>query len=1038
MQNRFIAAMLVPGLCAGLATFADAPATDEQLLKEVKVPEGFDVTLFARPPMVNYPVFVAAAPDGTLYVSSDGNGSLGRDPHRGRILRLRDTDGDGRADEVKVFVADVDSPRGLVWDHDRLYVIHPPHLSCYIDADRDGVSDKEIVLVKNCAFTFKDRPADHTTNGLELGPDGWLYVTQGDFGFMEAEGTDGRKLQFRGGGIWRVRSDGRGMEMYSFGARNIVEAGVSPLLDIFARDNTNDGGGWDIRLHHFTGLDDHGYPKLYMNFNDEVVQPLADYGGGSGCGGAFLDEPGFPAGYSPSMLACDWGRSIVYRHVMTPKGATFTAGQEEFIKITRSTDVDVDAMSRIYAASWRGATFNWVGPEVGFIARITPKGYRPEALPNFEKLSDVELVKQLLSASARRRVEAQRMLLRRAPGPQIMGLVAALAADTSKPLASRVAALFTVKQAQGAASHATLAKLASDPTLRAWALRALTDRWDQVQDVPVEPILAGLKDADPRVRKEAVVAVARLGKPEHAAAAAPLLADEDPVVAHTAIAAFKRLLAAEPCFAIVDRTEAPEALRNGALKALQGMHRADVVEGLIARLTKETDVTRRKGLVVALSRLARIEGVWKGDSWGTRPDTRGPYYQPESWAETKKIEDALAAAMAKAQGEEASFLLTQFARHRINPGDASARTIELAAKDPTLVPTAVSQLLGAGNNIPPAALPLLVQAATDENRPDAVRAQAVSVLARTDSAEAFAAMLDALDDLKKKKRGGKDFDQAREAFLNAGKADQHIDLFEKRAAAGSVWADAALVRIAGRKIGSPEAKEHATKVLEAAWNTPTRKIQMLESALLAKAFHDPAKLVAAIDDADKDVAKAAKKAAGDLKIDPDKFKAAQKSDSPKLATLKSDAILDLVMKTPGDTTRGPQLFTQQGCIACHTVAKGEALKGPYLGNIATIYKRRELAEAILLPNKSIAMGFATHIFTLKDGTQQAGFVVQEAADAITIRTITSQEVRIPVAQVAKRDKLEQSIMPEQLVATLTVEDFASLVSYLEELAKSEK
>jgi hypothetical protein len=75
---------------------AEKPTAEQEaaILADVKVADGFDVTLFAAPPMVNYPVFIGAAPDGTLYVSSDGNGSLGRDPKRGRIIRLRDTDGD--------------------------------------------------------------------------------------------------------------------------------------------------------------------------------------------------------------------------------------------------------------------------------------------------------------------------------------------------------------------------------------------------------------------------------------------------------------------------------------------------------------------------------------------------------------------------------------------------------------------------------------------------------------------------------------------------------------------------------------------------------------------------------------------------------------------------------------------------------------------------------------------------------------------------------------------------------------------------------
>ena len=94
-----------------LVRAADALAAESdkraQLLRDVKVPEGFEATIFAQPPAVNYPVFVSAAPDGAVYVSSDRNGSLDRAPHRGRVLRVRDLDGDGIADEVKQFVADV-------------------------------------------------------------------------------------------------------------------------------------------------------------------------------------------------------------------------------------------------------------------------------------------------------------------------------------------------------------------------------------------------------------------------------------------------------------------------------------------------------------------------------------------------------------------------------------------------------------------------------------------------------------------------------------------------------------------------------------------------------------------------------------------------------------------------------------------------------------------------------------------------------------------------------------------------------------------
>ena len=201
---------------------------EAKILSGVKVPDGFELTLYAPWQTANYPVYVAASPAGDLYVSSDGCGSLGRDKDRGRVLRLRDKDGDGRADEVTEFIPSIDSPRGLIWDQDRLYVLHPPHLSVYYDRDGDGVAEENKRLVDNIAFCFKERPADHTTNGLDLGIDGWLYVSTGDFGFFEATGSDGRKLQVRGGGVVRVRPNGSGIELFSYGTRNILAVPTSP------------------------------------------------------------------------------------------------------------------------------------------------------------------------------------------------------------------------------------------------------------------------------------------------------------------------------------------------------------------------------------------------------------------------------------------------------------------------------------------------------------------------------------------------------------------------------------------------------------------------------------------------------------------------------------------------------------------------------------------------------------------------------------------------------------------------------------------
>ena len=145
-----------------------------------------------------------------------------------------------------------------------------------------------------------------------------------------------------------------------------------------------------------------------------------------------------------------------------------------------------------------------------------------------------------------------------------------------------------------------------------------------------------------------------------------------------------------------------------------------------------------------------------------------------------------------------------------------------------------------------------------------------------------------------------------------------------------------------------------------------------------------------------------------------------------------DAIAAAV-KTKGEIELGKKLFTQQTCVNCHTVSEKEPQRGPYLGNIAATYKRPELAEAILVPNKSIAQGFVANHFELKDGEEHDGFVTLEAADKVTIRDTTSQEFTFATKDIAKRTKLEKSLMPEGLAAGLTIQEFASILDYLESL-----
>ena len=112
----------------------------------IKPPAGFDVTLFAAPPDVSYITCLTAAPTGPVFIGVDKDGSLGRKPGMGSIIRAIDSKGSGVADQFNVF-ATMDHPRGLVWDDGKLYVLHPPFLTVYYDDNHTGVANRSEDLV---------------------------------------------------------------------------------------------------------------------------------------------------------------------------------------------------------------------------------------------------------------------------------------------------------------------------------------------------------------------------------------------------------------------------------------------------------------------------------------------------------------------------------------------------------------------------------------------------------------------------------------------------------------------------------------------------------------------------------------------------------------------------------------------------------------------------------------------------------------------------------------------------------------------------
>ena len=1073
----------VPTLPARGQLTVSAEAITE-ILAGIKAPQGFEVKVFATPPIVNYPTCVTATLTGELFVCVDRNSSLQADPGMGSILRLVDRNNDGQADDYTVF-ATMDSPRGAVFDGDTLYVTHPPSLTAYRDGDGDGIAEESHTLVRGLGFGLDFRGADHTVNGVELGIDGWLYIAVGDYGLVKAVGTDGREIQMRGGGNVRVRRDGTGLEIYSRGTRNDYDIAIDPYLNLFARGNTNDGGGWDIRLNHFVPGARYGYPSLFRNFGDEVVAPLADYGGGSGTGMLFVQDPGLPAPFGDALYSVDWGTNFIYRHPLQPRGASFTAGQEVFLGLPRPTDIVVDGASRLFAASWKGGQYRYAGEQIGYIARLTYPGSKLAQIPELARATDARLVELVTSGNQVHRRFAQHELVRRGPAPDRIALLEKRVLDAG-PLAGRVSAIFTLKQLAGAESHGVLVRAAADPAAREFALRALADRRDELTNVPKALFVQSLGDRDPRVQLQAITGLKRLGAVDAAPAILPLTASADLLIPHVAVEALVALGASDAALSALTGDKTTPAVVNGALRVLQEIHNTPTVNGLIEAVSNTKTAERRAGMLQVLARLYHREGVWRGtlaEWWGTRPDTTGPYYDPVAWEESPRILSALrAAVVATTTDAESARLMRDLERNRVLPPGAGDVVGGLKQSRDAALPEVADALLGtmrldvdakrgalfellvrarpayrapivkllAAATVTPRSGEILRQAAIDASVDPLTRASALTALS---TATGTGALERAIDGFSSLPVAAPDLpaplDGAWRQFVSSGAHAPNVqtfrDLTTSKDPARQILGYSVLLQLAAEPVatgrgarggggrggrGGPSAvaiesaRATARKDIEAAWQGPS-VASLLRAIGATEATGYADRVQPFLTGASPDIRAAAAFASTHTRA-----ATTTTAGGALVSTIPYTDLDARVGAVTGDVPLGRTLFTRQGCAACHTASPEETEKGPNLGGIATRYSRTELIESIVRPAAKVAQGFATNFFDMADGRHLEGFVVREGGTEVVLRDLAGVETTVRKDQIKARGVREGSIMPPGLADSLTLHEFASLLAYL--------
>jgi putative membrane-bound dehydrogenase-like protein len=516
---------LLPALLLVLAARPQGFTPDEAV-RRMQVPDGFAVRLVAAEPLVRQPVALDFDDRGRLWVlqylqypnpaglkrvkvdrySRTVYDRVPEPPPRGpkgadRLTILEDTDGDGRADRARDFVAGLNLASGFALGHGGVFVLQAPYLLFYPDRDGDDVpdGDPEVLL---SGFGMEDASA--VANSLTWGPDGWLYGCQGSTVTANVRGIEFQQ------GVWRYHPVSKRFELFCEGGGNCWG------LDFDRRGNllvsTNVGGF--VALHAVQGgyywkaFGKHGplhNPHAYGYFDH---LPHAGFRGGHvTVGGIVYEGDSFPERFRGKYLAADLLGHAVYWHTLAPDGSSFRSAHGGELLLANDTwfaptDLALGPEGAVYVADWYDRRTAHPDPDAtwdrtnGRVYRIEARGTRPYPGGDLRKLSSAQLVGLLSHKNDWLVRKARRLLADRRDRTVIAPLRSLVLESNDDALALQ--ALWALYVSGGwDESFAAAALSHKCPDVRRWAVRFLGD--DSKVSAKLAAGLADLAKTEPDV-----------------------------------------------------------------------------------------------------------------------------------------------------------------------------------------------------------------------------------------------------------------------------------------------------------------------------------------------------------------------------------------------------------------------------------------------------------------------------------------------------------------------------------------------------------
>jgi Raf kinase inhibitor-like YbhB/YbcL family protein len=219
-------------------------APSEDRIARLRVPNGFTVGVFARD-LLN-PRILAVGPDGTVYVSRR---------EQGDVLMLKDANGDGRADEPPVVVANRSGAHGLAIHAGKLYLATVKEVFV-ADIQPDGRLGELRMLIGDLPDA-----GQHANRTLAIGPDEMLYISVGSTCNACNESNPENAT------LLRATLDGKSRMIFASGLRNTIGFDWQPQSgELWGMDHGIDDLGDTVQPEELNRLElgkSYGWPHVW-------------------------------------------------------------------------------------------------------------------------------------------------------------------------------------------------------------------------------------------------------------------------------------------------------------------------------------------------------------------------------------------------------------------------------------------------------------------------------------------------------------------------------------------------------------------------------------------------------------------------------------------------------------------------------------------------------------------------------------------------------------------------------------------------------